>query len=216
MDHLKNHIVQLREDFMKGTLSETEVNKNPFVQFEQWLQQAVDAQIPEVQAMNLATVSADLKPASRTVYLREFDNHCFCFYTNYQSAKARHLDQNPHAALTFFWPELERQIRIEGAVEKVSEQQSDSYFKSRPYDSKIGAWASRQSNPLTSRDELNQKINDFKMMFTPESIKRPEYWGGYQVKANYYEFWQGRKSRLHDRIIYRQQGGEWLISRIAP
>ncbi|HOZ86792.1 MAG TPA: pyridoxamine 5'-phosphate oxidase [Bacteroidia bacterium] len=216
MDHLKNHIGQLREDFMKGTLSETEVNKNPFVQFEQWLQQAVDARIPEVQAMNLATVSADLKPASRTVYLREFDNHCFCFYTNYQSAKARHLDQNPNAALTFFWPELERQIRIEGVVEKVSEQQSDSYFKSRPYDSKIGAWASRQSNPLTSRDELDQKINDFKMMFTPESIMRPEYWGGYQVIANYYEFWQGRKNRLHDRIVYRQQNGEWIISRIAP
>ncbi|MES2679243.1 MAG: pyridoxamine 5'-phosphate oxidase [Bacteroidota bacterium] len=216
MDNLKNHIGQLREDFMKGSLTETEVNKDPFRQFELWLQQAVDAGVPEVQAMNLATVSADLKPASRIVYLREFENNNFSFFTNYNSGKAQQLNANPNAALTFFWPELERQIRIEGQVEKLSAAQSDAYFNIRPFESKIGAWASRQSARLESREELERKINNFKMMFSPETIMRPEFWGGYSVKANYYEFWQGRKNRLHDRIVYSQENGSWVISRIAP
>ncbi len=216
MDELNNHIKKLREDFTRGTLSEKEVKKDPFVQFTQWLQQAVDAEVPEVQAMNLATVSAEMKPSSRIVYLREFEDNSFTFYTNYNSNKAMALEINPNAALTFFWPELERQIRIEGVVEKLSDGRSDAYFNARPYESKIGAWASEQSHVLKSREALEKKIINYKMMFTPDSIMRPEYWGGYLVKANYYEFWQGRASRLHDRISYRMEDNHWIVSRLAP
>lgn len=217
MDKLEEHIEKLRENFTKGTLNEGDVNKNPFLQFRSWLQQAVDSKIHEVQAMNLATVSSDGKPSSRIVYLREFENDQFWFYTNYNSEKAQNLQSNPNACLTFFWPELERQIRIEGTVEKASKEQSDAYYNARPYDSKIGAWASEQSHILTSREALENKIDTLKKQFTPETIVRPEFWGGYILKANYYEFWQGRKSRLHDRICYTpENNNSWTTSRLAP
>lgn len=216
MDDLTNHIKKLREDFTKGTLDESDTGKNPFTLFKLWLEQAVASGVPEVQAMNLATVSADHKPSSRIVYLREFEENHFSFYTNYNSKKAQNLSVNPHAALTFFWPELERQIRIEGVVEKLGAAQSDAYFNARPYDSKIGAWASKQSSPLLSRDELEKKVNSYKKLFNPETIVRPDFWGGFRLKANYYEFWQGRKSRLHDRIAFRIEDNNWKISRIAP
>jgi pyridoxamine 5'-phosphate oxidase len=216
MDKLEQHIEKLREDFTQGTLNESDVNKEPFLQFRTWLQQAVDSQIHEVQAMNLATVSKEGKPSSRTVYLREFENNQFWFYTNYNSKKARDLQNNPNASLTFFWPGLERQIRIEGTVIKASKEQSDAYYNTRPYDSKIGAWASDQSQRLLSRGELEQKVNELKKQFTPGSIVRPEFWGGFVLKASYYEFWQGRKSRLHDRIVYELQDNAWKTSRLAP
>jgi pyridoxamine 5'-phosphate oxidase len=216
MDDLKNYITRLREDFMHGSLDESEINKDPSVQFIRWLQQAVDSKIPEVQAMILATVSEDGKPSSRVVYLREFDNNGYSFYTNYNSRKSKELEKNPFASLTFFWPGLERQIRIEGKVEKVSAKQSDAYYNSRPYDSKIGAWASNQSEPLSSRQELEKKVEELKKQRSPESILRPEFWGGFVLKANYYEFWQGRKSRLHDRISYSLKNNSWIISRLAP
>lgn len=216
MDKLQEHIARLREDFMSGTLVETDVNRDPGLQFNTWLQQAVDANVPEVQAMALATVSNESIPSSRMVYLREFEKNTFSFYTNYNSKKARDLDKNPFAALTFFWPDLERQIRIEGPVEKASAKQSDAYYNARPYDSKIGAWASNQSHLLASREELERRVEELKQTFTPETIKRPEFWGGFILKANYYEFWQGRKSRLHDRITYRLNNNNWIISRIAP
>jgi len=218
MDNLQDHIGKLREDFMQGSLSESESSNDPAAQFELWLKQAVDAGVPEVQAMNLSTVSPENKPSSRIVYLREFGNNEFTFYTNYKSRKAEQLEKNPHAALTFFWPELERQIRIEGVIEKVSVEQSDKYFNSRPYESKIGAWASSQSQKLGSREELDAQVNHFKLQFKPESIIRPEFWGGYKLKANYYEFWQGRKSRLHDRLSYEPVSGQslWTKSRLSP
>ena len=216
MDNLKNHITKLREDFIKGTLNESEVNPDPFLQFELWLQQAVHSNVPEVQAMNLATVSSEEKPSSRTVYLREFEKSRFWFYTNYNSKKAKDLDKNPHASLTFFWPDIERQIRIEGVVEKASDAESDAYYNARPYESKIGAWASDQSHSLTSRQELEKTVEDLKKQYTPETIKRPDFWGGFVLKANYYEFWQGRKSRLHDRICYTLKNDNWIISRLAP
>lgn len=216
MDELKNHITKLREDFTKGTLSEADVTSDPFLQFSLWLQQAVDSKVPEVQAMNLSTVSRENKPSSRIVYLREFENDRFSFYTNYHSKKATDLEKNPYACLTFFWPELERQIRIEGRVEKASASQSEAYYNARPYESKVGAWASDQSHALSSREELETKIKELKKQFTPESIKRPDFWGGFVLKANYYEFWQGRKSRLHDRICYTLENKNWIISRIAP
>lgn len=216
MDDLKNHITRLREDFTKGTLSEADVTTDPFHQFTKWLQQAVDSKITEVQAMNLSTVSETGKPSSRIVYLREFENNGFSFYTNYNSKKAKELEKRPDASLTFFWPELERQIRIEGRVEKASAEQSDAYYNARPYDSKVGAWSSDQSHELFSRGELELKIEEIKKLYSPETIKRPDFWGGYVLKANYYEFWQGRKSRLHDRICYTLENESWKISRLSP
>jgi pyridoxamine 5'-phosphate oxidase len=216
MDELRNHINKLREDFTNGTLNEADVNQQPATQFELWLQQAVDAKINEVQAMQLSTVSLDGKPSSRIVYLREFENNSYSFYTNYNSKKSLELVNNPHAALTFFWPDLERQIRVEGLVEKASAQQSDAYFNARPYESKIGAWASNQSHFLSSREALEDKVEALKNQFTPQTIQRPPFWGGFVLKANYYEFWQGRKSRLHDRICYEVANENWMIKRLNP
>ncbi|MBA3683237.1 MAG: pyridoxamine 5'-phosphate oxidase [Bacteroidetes bacterium] len=216
MDDLHKHISKLREDFTNGTLNESDVNEDPFAQFEKWLQQAVDSKIHEVQAMHLSSVSLENKPSSRIVYLREFEKNTFSFYTNYNSKKAQELLKNPNAAITFFWPDLERQIRIEGTIEKTSVAQSDNYFNQRPYESKIGAWASEQSYLLSSRKELEQKVEQLKKQYKPETITRPEFWGGLILKANYYEFWQGRKSRLHDRICYEQENNIWKIKRIAP
>jgi pyridoxamine 5'-phosphate oxidase len=207
MDHLREQIIKLREDFTKGTLNETDVNENPALQFEKWLAQAVEAKIP---------VSEDGKPASRIVYLREFEHNQFWFYGNYNSKKAKHMEKNPNISLSFFWPELERQIRIEGTVIKCHPSNSDAYYNNRPYESKIGSWASNQSGELTSRDELINKVEELKKQFTPETIKRPEFWGGWILKASYYEFWQGRKSRLHDRIVYSLENNVWKIKRLAP
>lgn len=216
MNDLHKHISKLREDFTSGTLNESDVTKDPFSQFEKWLQQAVDSKIHEVQAMHLSTVSTDNKPSSRIVYLREFENSNFSFYTNYNSKKSKELLKNPNASITFFWPELERQIRIEGIVEKASAEQSNKYYNQRPYESKIGAWASEQSHLLASREELEQKVEQLKKQYTPETIVRPDFWGGFVLKAKYYEFWQGRKSRLHDRICYALKNNNWNISRLAP
>lgn len=216
MDHLREQIIKLREDFTKGTLNETDVNENPALQFEKWLAQAVEAKVPEVQAMTLATVSEDGKPASRIVYLREFEHNQFWFYGNYNSKKAKHMEKNPNISLSFFWPELERQIRIEGTVIKCHPSNSDEYYNNRPYESKIGSWASNQSGELTSREELINKVEELKKQFTPETIKRPDFWGGWILQATYYEFWQGRKSRLHDRIVYSLENNVWKIKRLAP
>lgn len=216
MDDLKKHITKLREDFTKGALSKSEVNKNPAFQFETWLKEAVEAQIPEVQAMTLSTVSPENTPSSRIVYLREFDSNNFWFYGNYDSRKAKQLKQNPNACLNFFWPQLERQIRIEGSVILCDNSFSDNYFNGRPVDSKIGSWASPQSTVLQSRKELEDRVENFKKEFEGKEIQRPPYWGGWILKANYYEFWQGRKSRLHDRICYSLDNSTWNIKRLAP
>lgn len=217
MDKLHEQITKLREDFTKGTLSEKDVKQNPFEQFENWLAQAVESQVPEVQAMTLATASKEGIPSSRIVYLREFENNQFWFYGNYQSRKAKQLAENPNASLSFFWPALERQIRIEGSVTKCTDAYSDNYFNNRPYESKIGSWASAQSSEISSREELMQKVEELKKHFSADTIKRPEFWGGWILKANYYEFWQGRKSRLHDRIVYDlQEDGLWKIKRLNP
>ncbi len=216
MGQLGNHILKLREDFTKGTLSESDVDKNPFFQFSLWLDQAVQAKVPEVQAMTLSTADKTGKPSARIVYLREFSNNTFCFYTNYASRKSQELLENPYASLTFFWPELERQIRIEGTVKKAPDSQSDAYFNARPYESKIGAWASHQSSPLASRQELEDKIQVLQKELSPETIRRPEHWGGFILTAQYYEFWQGRKSRLHDRIEYTLDKTGWISGRLSP
>lgn len=221
MSEVNAHIYQLREDFMKGQLSENSIASLPHIQFETWMQEAVDAKINEVQAFNLATVSKEHRPSSRIVYLREFSDNDFYFYTNYQSHKAIDIEANPHVCATFFWPELERQIRIEGIARYASKEKSDSYFNARPLDSKLGAWSSPQSRPLAGRETLDHFVTETKEKFKSGVVPRPEFWGGYVIKAEYYEFWQGRKSRLHDRIAYRMEDGKgkmetWMIERLAP
>lgn len=216
MEELSAHIRMLREDFSHGKLDESHLLPDPHQQFEMWLKQALEAKITEVQAMTLSTVSAEGQPSSRIVYLREFDATGFCFYTNYESEKAEHIAVNPLVSLNFFWKELERQVRIEGRVEKVSQQQSEQYFDGRPYESKIGAWASAQSQVLSSRQELENKIAELKNQMSPESIIKPEFWGGYRVKASCFEFWQGRHSRLHDRLRYTLENNNWNINRLSP
>lgn len=217
MGQVNQHISQLREDFMKGELSENNLNKTPDLQFEQWMKDAIDAKVNEVPACNLATVDKNNKPSARIIYLREFSNNEFYFYTNYDSRKGQHIAENPNVCLTFFWPELERQIRIEGVITKKAEaEKSDAYFNARPQDSKIGAWSSPQSRVLNNREELNTFIEGNKTKFNNQEIPRPEFWGGYVIKANYYEFWQGRKNRLHDRIAFTLENGNWKIERLAP
>lgn len=217
MSHVNQHISQLREDFTKGELLENNVKNSPDLQFEKWMQEAIDAKVNEVPACNLATVSKQNKPSARIVYLREFSDNQFYFYTNYESRKAQHIEENQFVALTFFWPELERQIRIEGFILKKAEtEKSDAYFNARPQDSKIGAWSSPQSKVLKGREELNQYIEQNKTKFENKEIPRPEFWGGYIIQATYYEFWQGRKNRLHDRITYTLENNNWKIERLAP
>jgi pyridoxamine 5'-phosphate oxidase len=217
MSQVNQHISQLREDFMKGELSENNLNKTPDLQFEQWMKDAIDAKVNEVPACNLATVDKNNKPSARIIYLREFSNNEFYFYTNYDSRKGQHIAENPNVCLTFFWPELERQIRIEGVItQKAEAEKSDAYFNARPQDSKIGAWSSPQSRVLNNREELNTFIEGNKTKFNNQEIPRPEFWGGYIIKANYYEFWQGRKNRLHDRIAFTLENGNWKIERLAP
>lgn len=216
MDEFQKHIAQLRDDFNFSTLSEKDVEANPFFQFEKWLLEAVAYKVPEVQAMQLCTVSANNSPSSRIVYLREFKNHQFIFYGNYESRKGKELAYNPKAAINFFWPQLERQIRIEGEVKIISAELSDQYFNSRPRESQIGAWASNQSNKILSREELEEKNRHFEKQFKNKNVNRPPFWGGWALHANYYEFWQGRKSRLHDRITYSLTENSWQINRLAP
>ncbi len=217
MSQVNQHISQLREDFMKGELSENNLNKTPDLQFEQWMRDAIDAKVNEVPACNLATVDKNNKPSARIIYLREFSNNEFYFYTNYDSRKGQQIAENPNVCLTFFWPELERQIRIEGVItQKAEAEKSDAYFNARPQDSKIGAWSSPQSRVLNNREELNTFIEGNRTKFNNQEIPRPEFWGGYIIKANYYEFWQGRKNRLHDRIAYTLENGNWKIERLAP
>ncbi|MEI6020962.1 MAG: pyridoxamine 5'-phosphate oxidase [Bacteroidota bacterium] len=216
MDEFQKHIAQLRDDFTFSTLNEKDVEANPFFQFEKWLLEAVAYKVPEVQAMQLCTVSSHNSPSSRIVYLREFKNHNFIFYGNYNSKKGLDLSLNPNAALNFFWPQLERQIRIEGEVKIISSELSDQYFNSRPRESQIGAWASNQSETILKRSELEEKNLFYEKHFKGKAVTRPPHWGGWSLEANYYEFWQGRKSRLHDRISYSLTQNSWHLNRLAP
>lgn len=217
MSGVSQHIYQLREDFMKGVLSEKEVLSLPDMQFDKWMKEAVDGHVAEAQAFHLATVSATHRPSSRVVYLREFEQDQYFFYTNYNSRKGQDIAQNGFASMCFFWPELERQVRMEGTIEKAAPEKSDAYFNARPEGSKIGAWSSPQSRVISGREELEHQVDHYTKQFEGKDIPRPEFWGGYVIRATYYEFWQGRKSRLHDRICYTQQGeGLWKIERLAP
>ncbi len=209
-------IADIRKDYKQKSLLEEDVKGDPTEQFSVWWNEAVSSQIEEVNAMTLATATTDGVPSARIVLLKGFTSEGFKFYTNYQSHKGKELAQNPCAALVFFWKELERQVRIEGTVEKVSEEDSEAYFKTRPVASKIGAWASPQSAIVAGRHIIEQNELKYKEQFRVENIPKPPHWGGYIVKPVKIEFWQGRRSRLHDRIRYTKQNTDWLIERIAP
>lgn len=210
-------IADIRRDYSLKTLLETEVADNPFLQFGDWWQQAVESEIDEVNAMTLATASLEGVPSARIVLLKAYDEKGFVFFTNYESAKGQELAENPKASLLFFWKELERQVRITGLVEKVSTAENDEYFLSRPTGSQIGAWASPQSHVIENRSWLENRVKELDAKFKTEPLTRPAHWGGYRVKPVIIEFWQGRSSRLHDRIQYTlQDNGGWKIERLAP
>ena len=216
MDFEKIHISDIRTEYKKGTLDENDVDKNPFVQFGQWFKEAVTSQIPEVNAMAIATANKQGRPSARTVLLKQFDEKGFVFFTNYESAKAKDIAENPQAALLFFWEHLERQIRIVGTVEKITAAESFEYFRSRPIDSQLGAWASQQSSIISARWLLEKAFGEMLEKFKNGEIPLPLFWGGLRIIPDEFEFWQGRTSRLHDRISYKNNNGVWSINRLSP
>lgn len=197
-------------------LTKENVKANPIEQFQKWYEEAVAAEIPEVEAMALATATKEGAPSARIVLLKSFDQDGFVFYTNYESRKAKELTDNSLAGLLFYWMPVKRQVRIEGTVEKVSAEESENYFHSRPFGSKLGAWASNQSEVIPSREELEKRFEEFGWKFG-DNIPRPPHWGGYRIRPKVIEFWQGRENRLHDRLRYRlQSDGTWIVERLGP
>lgn len=209
------NIADLRKSYEKAELSESASHADPLQQFDQWFQEALKAELPEPNAMTVATVDSHMRPSTRVVLIKGYDARGLVWYTNYASRKGRELAGNPYAALQFHWVELERVVRIEGLVEKVSADESDAYFHSRPLDSRIGAWASPQSQVIDSRTVLVTNAAKYGAQFLLQP-PRPPHWGGYRLKPDCWEFWQGRKSRLHDRLRYRLEGEQWVRERLAP
>jgi pyridoxamine 5'-phosphate oxidase len=198
-------------------LDEKLIDTDPVRLFQRWLDQAIAAQLPLPDAMTVATVNAEGKPSARMLLLKQVDESGFVFFTNYGSAKARELDNNPNAALVFFWPQLERQVRVEGSVERVSDRESAEYFQTRPRESQIGAWASPQSEVIASRKILLQRVAELEELYRDREVERPAHWGGYRLRPERIEFWKGQVGRLHDRILYeREADGSWTIKRLAP
>lgn len=208
-------IADIRKEYSSKILEISKVDHNPIEQFKSWMKDALDVGVNEPNAMNLSTVKADNRPSSRIVLLKGIDDG-FVFFTNFESNKGTELAANPFGALTFFWPEMERQVRVEGKVERVTDQESEEYFHSRPTESQIGAWTSPQSQQIPDRHFLEARQKFYEDKFGKDLITRPPHWGGFRLIPNMLEFWQGRPGRLHDRIRYTMETGTWLISRLAP
>lgn len=209
-------LAKIRQEFTLATLDEKDVSPNPFEQFQRWLGEVLNSEVSDPTAMTLCTADANARPSGRIVLLKELDSCGFVFFTNYESHKGHQLLINPQASLLFFWKELQRQVRIEGIVEKLTRKESEDYFTIRPRGSQIGAWASHQSSELKNRAELESKVAEIELKYANQVIPCPEYWGGYRVVPIEIEFWQGRQSRLHDRICYRKETENWRISRLSP
>jgi pyridoxamine 5'-phosphate oxidase len=216
MEFSKENLQNLRQEYRSAELLESEIDSNPIQQFDKWFKDALSAQLYEPNVMTLATSDRFGKPSARIVLLKGFDQNGFVFYTNYDSHKGKELKENPQATLVFFWAELERQVRIDGVVSKVDAQVSDDYFHSRPKGSQIGAVASPQSTIIQDREILEEKVKELSAQFSESEVPRPESWGGYLVEPLEIEFWQGRPSRLHDRINYKMVDGIWKTNRLAP
>lgn len=213
---MKN-IADIRKDYMLKSFDEKDAKANPFDQFDIWWQDAIASNIDEVNALNLCTVDASGKPSGRIVLLKGYDRDGFVFFTNYQSRKGQELLANPQACMIFFWKELERQVRIDGRIEKVTDQENDTYFFSRPVGSQVGAWSSPQSSIIENRQVIENNVKHYQQVFSNQPITRPPHWGGYRVIPYQVEFWQGRSSRLHDRLQYRlTEDGNWQLVRLAP
>ena len=213
---MSSSIADMRREYSQKSLDLSDVAPNPIQQFNQWFSEARNAQLPEPNAMHLSTVSPEGHPAGRVVLLKGIENEKFIFYTNYQSRKGQEIARNPYVALTFFWAELERQVRIEGRASQVDEQTSTEYFHSRPRTSQIGAWASPQSQPIQGREILDERRENYTQKFSDQEVPKPPHWGGFSVDPVSFEFWQGRPSRLHDRIYYQLEDVRWKVQRLAP
>ena len=213
---MKYSIADMRRNYTRDGLVESQAPDDPYTLFGLWFGQAVEVESTEPNAMMLATVDGNGQPHLRTLLLKGFDEQGFVFFTNYQSAKSEQLLARPVAAMTFWWPDLERQVRIEGRVEQVGDEESDQYFHSRPLGSRLGAWTSPQSQVISGREELAQRLAEVEARYADEDPPRPPHWGGFRLLPQMIEFWQGRPSRLHDRLRYRLENGQWLRERLAP
>jgi pyridoxamine 5'-phosphate oxidase len=212
----KKIIQDLRKNYKLKSLDQKDVLENPYEQFSVWFEETLNSHLPEPNAMILATATKDGKPSIRTLLLKGYDENGFIFYTNYESRKGKELANNKNASILFFWPELERQIRLEGTVEKIPQEESKKYFDTRPYKSRIGAWASNQSEVIENRFYIVKKFIKYFIKFHSKDIPLPPYWGGYLLKPDTFEFWQGRANRLHDRVMYRFENKIWKIERLSP
>ena len=211
---MSKSIADIRKDYTKGSLKVSDLPNSPFKSFKKWLDEAISCEVEEPTALTLSTIHEGNRPRSRVVLLKNIDEHGLVFFTNYNSQKGAEIATNPYAAMNFFWPELERQVRVEGNIEKIPSPESDEYFYSRPKESQAGAIVSDQSKQIPEDLDLEAQIHA--LMAQPEKLKRPEHWGGFRLVPDYFEFWQGRPSRIHDRVFYRLQDEHWSKGRLSP